>query len=92
MMIMEANKKEEGKPRLRLTVEQLPELEKWQVGERYKVLIEIKQLSKHEMDEDEHEMCADFEITNIKVLPIKSNFTKDDVKVALDMEKLQYLR
>lgn len=92
MLIMEANKKQEEKPRLHLSIEQLPEIEKWEVGEKYKVLVEIKQLSKHETDDEEHEMCADFEVTHIKVLPISSNFTKDDVKVALDMEKLQYLR
>lgn len=96
-MMMEANKPEEEKARLHLEVEQLPEIEKWEVGEKYKVLVEMQMVSKREaleMDdsESESEMCAEFMINKIKVLPVESNFSKDDIKVAINMDKTSYAR
>lgn len=81
----------EMKPRLHLVTEDLESLAKWEVGNKYTVLVEIKMVGKSQHEEDE--ICGDFEIEKIKELPKSSgSFSKEDVTAAMDMKKLDYLR
>ena len=79
------------KPMVSLTSEDLESVSKWEVGESYTVLMELKQVRKSE--DEEHGARGSFEITKIKELPkTKGSFSKDQVAVAMDMKKLDYLR
>lgn len=77
----------EMRPRLHLTTENLEALVKWEVGNKYTVLVEVKMVGKSQHKEDE--ICGDFEIEKIKELPKSSgSFSKEDVTVAMHMKKL----
>lgn len=90
-MKMEDMEMPEMKPRLHLTSEDVESLPEWEVGNKYTVLVEIKMVSKAQREEEE--MCGDFEVEKIKELPkTKGSFSKEDVTVAMDMKKLDYLR
>lgn len=52
-------------PSISFTFKELPEAEKWEVGEKYKLLLEVKQVSKN-IEEEEGQAC--FEILKIKAL------------------------
>lgn len=76
------------KPTIWLSSEDLPQVESWSVGNKYKVLVELKQVKKIQDDDEPTRGC--FEIDKITELP-KKKFSTDDVKIAIDMDKLQNL-
>lgn len=49
--------------------EQMPEISNWEVGEKYRLVIEIEQKSKNE---NEHRTDGRFEIVGYKYLPEKT--------------------
>ena len=55
-------------PHLEFTIEQLPEISSWQVGETYELKIKVKQVS-HEVKQrmDEQKECAEFEVLAVEV-------------------------
>jgi len=79
-------KMERSTPRLHLSTQDFPEIEKWEVGKKYTLIIELKQVEQH-IEEDE--VRSTFEITKLKKLPKKKGeFSGGDVKVALSMTKI----
>lgn len=85
------NEMPEMKPRIHLSSDEFPEVAKWEVGETYTVLLELKQVMKKEEDGEDTDGC--FEIIKLRELPkTKGSFSKDQVAVAMDMKKLDYLR
>lgn len=72
----------EMKPRIHLSSDEFPEVAKWEVGETYTVLLELKQVRKTEEDGEDTDVCL--EINKLKELPKqKGSFSKDQVAVAM---------
>lgn len=69
----------EAKPTLYLSKKDLPEIESWDVGDSYKLLLEVKQTSKSTSKYDNEESInATFEVTNIR--SVDGNESSKDFK------------
>ena len=50
------------KPTLTLTVKELPELKEWEVGKKYKILIEVEQVGINKDEYGEHGTTGRFKV------------------------------
>ncbi len=86
----------EMKPHLSLTDRDLPAIKSWEVGKKYTIVATVMEISKSEEQyEDKKSSRASFEVLDVKQMrskPKEKSYSDDDVKVALDMEKLNFLR
>lgn len=72
------------KPVLRLEDEQLPAIKNWEVGKTYTVLVTMKQIAKHEKED---ECCGEFEVLKVKDMSEKKEFDRKSVESAIQMKK-----
>lgn len=79
-------------PNFYINAEQMPEIEDWQVGEKYQIVMEVEQKSK---EINENNTSARFDIVAYRYLPKKSidEMTDDEFgeyqSTSLDKGKLQ---
>ena len=74
---------EEMKPRIHLDNKQLPEVKEWEVGEKYKIMLEVKQVDKSEREIDGKTVISGgFEILKAKDATSRGSFSTGAVKVA----------
>lgn len=74
---------EEFKPRIHIDDKQLPVIKSWEVGRKYKILLEVKQVDKSEREEDGKTLTSGgFEILKAKDATGKKSFSTQAVKEA----------
>jgi len=75
MMTIKESKMEIYRPSIEFSELELPEIKDWKIGEKYKVIMEIEQVSvkKKDYGPNKGKICAEFKVHKIGILPQKEN-------------------
>lgn len=83
--------KDEMMPQLYLDDRQLPEIRKWRIGGKYRILLDVEQVGMNAHQEEgkaKDRTAANFRIISIK--PVGTTTSKDAMLKALDNKAKQY--